>query len=174
MKSRSMPDAQAEFVQLLTSAQPRLFSYISTLLGNVHDASNVLQETNVTLWTKSAEFEPGTNFLGWAREIAYYKALGYVRDLKRERLIVDHALVEQYFARTESRDENERRLALRHCLSQLDPRQRDLLRRRYADGATMEQLAKHQERSVGAVKMALKRVRTFLMGCIKKRMAPTR
>jgi RNA polymerase sigma-70 factor (ECF subfamily) len=166
-----MLDAQSEFVQLLTAAQPRLFSYVSTLLGNVHDASNVLQETNVALWAKSSEFQLGTSFLAWAREVAYYKALSYVRDRKRDRLIVNHALVEQIFARHDSRDEDERRIALRHCLSQLDPRQRDLLRRRYTDGDSMDQLAQHQNRTVPAVKMALKRVRTFLMGCINRRIA---
>jgi RNA polymerase sigma-70 factor (ECF subfamily) len=171
VSSDNMLDAQSEFVQLLTAAQPRLYSYISTLLGNVHDASNVLQETNVALWAKSSEFEIGSNFLAWSREVAYYKALSYVRDRKRDRLIVNHALVEQIFARHESRDEDERRIALRHCLSQLDPRQRDLLRRRYTDGDSMDQLARHQNRSVAAVKMALKRVRTFLLGCINRRIA---
>jgi RNA polymerase sigma-70 factor, ECF subfamily len=164
-------DAQAEFVQLLTAAQPRLFSYITTLLGNVHDTGNVLQETNVALWSKSSEFEPGSNFLAWAREVAYYKALSYVRDRKRDRLIVSHELVEQIFARYENRDEDERCIALRHCLSRLDPRQRDLLRRRYTDGATMDELARHQNRSVAAVKMALSRVRAFLLGCINRRVA---
>jgi RNA polymerase sigma-70 factor (ECF subfamily) len=166
-----MLDTQAEFVQLLTSAQPRLFSYIATLMGNVHDASNVLQETNVALWAKAGDFKPGSNFLAWSREVAYYKALSYVRDQKRDRLIVNHDLVEEIFARHESRDEDERRIALRHCLAQLDSRQRDLLRRRYTDGDSMDQLARRQNRSVAAVKMALKRVRGFLLGCINRRVA---
>src|SRR5882757_7024039 len=124
------PDARAQFVQLLIDVQPRLFAYISTLLGNVHDASNVLQETNMTLWKKADEFKPGTNFRAWAREIAYYKSLAFARDSKRDKLIINQALIEQYFAESDNWDEEERRLALRHCVSKLDVRQRQLLRRR--------------------------------------------
>lgn len=61
-----------EFVMLLTAVQPRLFSYLAMVLGDVHDANNVLQETNVTLWTKADDFTTGTNFFAWAREVAYY------------------------------------------------------------------------------------------------------
>jgi RNA polymerase sigma-70 factor (ECF subfamily) len=165
------PDDSAEFIKLLTAAQPRLFRYIVTLLADVHNANNVLQETNVTLWTKAREFKPGSNFLAWAREVAYFKALSFVRDASREQLIVDHALVEHIFARVDERDEDERRIALRHCLSELDERQRQLLRYRYADGATIEQLARQQQRTAGAVKMALKRVRVSLLECIRRRIA---
>src|SRR5882757_9548762 len=145
------PDTRAQFVQLLIDVQPRLFAYISTLLGNVHDASNVLQETNMTLWKKADEFKPGTNFRAWAREIAYFKSLSFARDSKRDKLIVNQALIEQYFAQTDDLDEDERRIALRHCVSQLDGRQRQLLRQRYEDGASMKQLAKQRGKSEAAV-----------------------
>jgi RNA polymerase sigma-70 factor (ECF subfamily) len=162
-------DFQAEFVRLLTVAQPRLFRYNATLLGDVHDASNVLQETNVVLWAKSSEFRPGSNFFAWAREIAYFKSLSFVRDQNREKLIVDQALVEQVFDESESTDGDDRRMALRHCLTELDDRQVQLLRSRYTEGASMLEIAQQQGRSVGAVKMALKRVRASLLGCIQRR-----
>ena len=165
------PDARTQFVQSLIEVQPRLFAYISTLLGDVHDANNVLQETNMTLWQKSDEFKPGSNFRAWAREIAYFKSLAFVRDSKRDRLIVNQALIEQYFAQTDQWDEDERRIALRHCVSQLDGRQRRLLRRRYEDGASMKQLAELQGKSEAAVKMNLRRVRESLMSCIQRKLA---
>ncbi len=168
-----MQDDRAEFIKLLTTAQPGLFRYLATLLGDVHNASNVLQETNVTLWTKAEDFELGTSFFAWAREVAYHKALSFVRDTKRDKLIVDHALVEHVFARNDADGDDPRRLALRHCLSELDERQRQLLRHRYADGWPIAQLARQQERSVGAVKMALKRVRVALLECIRRRTAST-
>lgn len=164
-------DDRTEFIQQLTAAQAGLFRYIVTLLADVHNANNVLQETNMTLWMKADEFTPGTNFLAWAREIAYHKALSFVRDTSRERLIVDHAMVEHVFARSDSPDDDPRRFALRHCLSELDERQRQLLRHRYADGASIDQVARQQQRSAGAIKMSLKRVRVALLECIRRRMA---
>jgi RNA polymerase sigma-70 factor, ECF subfamily len=163
------PTDQAEFIRLLTAAQPRLFRYIATLLGDLNDASNVLQETNVVLWTKAEEFRPGSSFFAWAREIAYYKSVSFIRDQNRERLIVDHSLVEHAFQDADAADDDDRRIALRHCLTELDERQVGLLRRRYADGASMAEIAGQQGRSAAAVKMALKRVRAALLGCIKRR-----
>ncbi|MBA3483240.1 MAG: sigma-70 family RNA polymerase sigma factor [Pirellulales bacterium] len=167
------PDAQADFVRLLTTVQPRLFRYVATLLGDVHDASNVLQEANVVLWTKATEFRAGSDFFAWAREIAYLKALSFIRDQNRDSLIVDHALVEQVFEVDDATEDDDRRVALRHCLSELDDRQVQLLRFRYVDDASMEQIAGKQGRTAGAVKMALKRVRAALLGCIRRRMSLT-
>ena len=46
-------DVQAErFIQSLTDHQGRLFVYLVSMLGDVHDARNVLQETNLELWRK--------------------------------------------------------------------------------------------------------------------------
>jgi RNA polymerase sigma-70 factor, ECF subfamily len=165
------PDAQAEFIRLLTAAQPRLFRYITTLLGDTHDASNVLQETNVVLWSKANDFRPDSSFFAWAREVAYLKSVSFIRDQNRERLIVDHSLVEHAFQEADAADDDDQRLALRHCLTELDERQVSLLRRRYADGASMAEIAGQQGRSVAAVKMALKRVRAALLGCIKRRIS---
>lgn len=162
-------DSQADFIRQLTAAQPRLFRYIVTLLGDVHDAGNVLQETNVFLWSRAEQFRPGSNFFAWAREVAYLKAISFVRDRHRERLIVDHALVEHAFQDAEPADDDERRIALRHCLTQLDERQMKLLKLRYYEGAPLQEIADRQGRTVGAVKMALKRVRQALLGCIKRR-----
>jgi RNA polymerase sigma-70 factor (ECF subfamily) len=163
-------ETRAQFVQLLIDIQPRLFAYISTLLGDVHDASNVLQETNMTLWQKSDDFKPGTNFRAWAREIAYYKSLAFARDSKRDKLIVSQALIEQYFAESDDWDDEERRIALRHCVSKLNGSQRQLLRRRYEGNASMKQLSKQMGKSEAAVKMTLKRVRETLMTCIQRKL----
>jgi RNA polymerase sigma-70 factor (ECF subfamily) len=164
-------EAQAQFVAELTAAQPRLFGYLMTLLGNEHDASNVLQEANLLLWTKAEEFRRGTNFFAWARDVAYYKALSYVRDVKRDRLIVDHRLVDQVLDRQPAYQDHERRMALRHCLSLLDDRQQRLLRSRYAEGASIAAVAADQQKSESAVKMALRRIRMSLLACMKRRLA---
>jgi RNA polymerase sigma-70 factor (ECF subfamily) len=98
-----------EFVKLLTAAQPRLFSYLAMVLGDVHDANNVLQETNVTLWTKADDFTSGTNFFAWAREVAYFKALAFTRDRRRDKLILDQEFVEQVIEEPEFAELDQRR-----------------------------------------------------------------
>jgi RNA polymerase sigma-70 factor, ECF subfamily len=160
-----------EFVQLLTAAQPRLFSYLAMVLGDVHDANNVLQEANVTLWTKADDFQPGTNFLAWAREVAYFKALAFVRDRKREKLILNQELVERVVTRPERVETDQRRVPLRHCMSELSPKQMNVLRMRYSDGESIAAIAAKENKSEAAVKMSLRRVRLALMDCINRRLA---
>ncbi len=164
-------ETRDQFVQLLTAAQPRLFNYLAVLLGDVHDANNVLQDANVTLWTKADDFQAGTNFLSWAREVAYYKALAFTRDRNRDKLIVDHELVENALSRPEYAEVDPRRVALRHCLSELDERQVNLLRQRYRAGASLASIAQEEHKSEAAVKMVLRRLRVSLLGCIERRMA---
>jgi RNA polymerase sigma-70 factor (ECF subfamily) len=160
-----------EFVSLLTSAQPRLFSYLAMVLGDVHDANNVLQEANVTLWTKADDFTPGTNFLAWAREVAYFKALAFVRDRKREKLILSQALVEQVVSRPQHVETDQRRVPLRHCMSELSAKQMGVLRMRYTDGESIAAIAEKEHKTEAAVKMSLRRLRLALMDCINRRLS---
>src|SRR5215212_3872657 len=102
--------AREEFVQLLTGEQSRLFGYIVTLLGDVNDASNVLQQANMVLWRKANEFKLGTNFHVWAKKTAYYQTLAYLRDRKRDKLVFDDELLEQLASRPDEVDEDERRV----------------------------------------------------------------
>jgi RNA polymerase sigma-70 factor, ECF subfamily len=168
------PDARNSFVQLLISAQPWLFSYLVTLLGDIHDADNVLQETNMLLWSKVDAFRPGTNFRAWAREFAYHTALGFTRDRKRERLIVDFSLLESVVSQTDAQEIDPKRVALRHCLTQLDDRKLDLLRQRYRDETPISAIAEKENKTEAAIKMSLRRVRMALLKCIETRMATAR
>lgn len=162
---------QSEFVQMLTDAQPLLFSYISMLLGGVQEAGNVLQETNLVLWKKAAEYSAGTSFMAWAREIAYFKALSHIRDQKRSRLILDQARIEGVLASEPTwQDHDDRRLALRHCLTTLSDEQIQLLRMRYTSETPVNEIAMQTGKSEGAVKMALRRIRIALMECIQRQL----
>jgi RNA polymerase sigma-70 factor (ECF subfamily) len=166
-------DSREAFVQLLTNEQTRLFSYIVTLLGNVNDASNVLQQTNMVLWRKADEFLIGTNFQVWARKVAYFQTLAYLRDKKRDKHIFDYQLLEQLASRPAACDEDERRVALRHCLGSVSHESLDLLRERYSPGRSISEIAKQRRKSEAAIKMALMRIRQALAQCIERQLAVT-
>ena len=65
----------SEFVQLFTHHQRRLFLYILSQVHNPVEAEEVLQETNVVIWSKSSRFQQGTNFLAWVSQIANFEFL---------------------------------------------------------------------------------------------------
>jgi len=157
----------ADFVQLLTGEQARLFGYLVTLLGDVHEANNVLQQTNLVLWEKASEFEIGSSFTAWSRKIAYFQTLAFLRDSKRDKHVFSEKLMGQLSTLPNEEPPDERRLALRHCLSRLPENQRQLLRERYgAEYKSIAKLATQRGATESAIKMALLRARQALKLCI--------
>lgn len=63
---------------------------------------------------------------------------------------------------------DERREALAGCVEKLPPQERDLLSRRFADGATTQPTSDQLGRSTDAVYKALAKVREALFQCVQK------
>lgn len=158
-------------MQLLTKAQLGLLRYITALVGNPEEASNILQETNLLLWQKMDNFEFGTNFDAWATKTAYWQVKAYVRDRCRERLVFSENIVTQLAERGGNfADMDDTIVALRVCLKKLRDRDYDLLRLRYDAGFTVQKLSGHIGKSPAAIKGALLRARRLLRTCIEHRL----
>ena len=166
-------DSKTEFVRELTNSQNRLFAYIRSLVIHPETAQDVLQETNVVLWRKSDEYAPGTNFGAWACRVAFYQVLAFRRDRARDRHLFDDRLLGTLAEKAEVQgaDLAGRQQALRRCLDELQPRQRDVIRLRYEPGGSLQAIAKAQGRTVRAVESALYRIRHALFDCINRRLA---
>src|SRR4051812_12731478 len=91
-----MTDSQRTeaIVQLLTEHQQKLYVYILSLLGNPTDADEVLQNTNLVLWRKAADFHFGTCFSAWACRLAYYEVLAFRKQRGRSRLNFNQELLD--------------------------------------------------------------------------------
>lgn len=167
------PDPQ--FVTDLTDWQNRLFGYLVTLLGNVDDARDVLQEANLVMWRRMDTFTSGTDFGAWARRCAYFQAMAFLRDRKRGPSLLGEELLALIAeeAETTSGDEYERKLALRDCLCQLNDEQRSLIKCRYQDQTPVRKLAADFGKSESAMKMTLLRVREMLKVCITSKLRET-
>lgn len=166
----SAPDSR--FIAALTRHQPVLEAFFHTQLRNRDDARDVLQETNVKLWEKSADWDPSTSFLPWAFAVARYTLLSHFRDCGRERLIFDSDVIDSMAgdcaaAATEAPVRQE---ALGQCLQKLGDHQRTLLREHYVGGRTLRELAASSGRTEAALKMTMLRLRQQLGACIDRRL----
>lgn len=160
-----------EFVKLLTSAQPALYARILALLPCRASASDALQEANLILWRKAAEFAPGTNFLAWASAVARYVVLNHRRSARRSRVLFDEDLVSQLAERqSDVLDSTGSLEALRKCLDLLPGADRELLLQRYGFDGSVRQLAEHRGLSPGALSQALFRLRERLLACVRRRL----
>jgi RNA polymerase sigma-70 factor (ECF subfamily) len=164
------PDRQAQFMLLITEAQPRLFAFILSLLPDRHTARDVLQETNLTLWEKADEFEHGTNFGAWSARIARYKVLSHMRDRGRDRHLFDEATLDRIAAITESVTEltRDRMDALAACLHKLPAQQRELIHRRYDRNESPAEIADATHSSANTVRQSLFRIRHALLKCVQR------
>lgn len=164
-----MDELRNEFITHLTMAQPSLWAYVLSILPDQVAAQDILQETNLTLWRKAQDFQPGTNFLAWACQVAYFHVLSYRRRARRDRLVLDDGVFSYLAERQADRAAtlDDRLLALRGCLEKLPPPSRRLLEERYAPGNSVKELAEADGRSVAALSQLLYRIREKLLHCIE-------
>jgi RNA polymerase sigma-70 factor (ECF subfamily) len=66
---------------------------------------------------------------------------------------------------------DERRQALSDCIAKLPPRDRDLLARRFAEGASVQSVAVQVGRSADALYKALAKIRQALFDCVTRTLA---
>src|SRR5437660_4563512 len=78
------PDRYKVFLSLFLQNQRRLFAYILTLLPNRTDADDVLQDASLVMWDKFDADQPPTDFLAWARRVAYHKVLDFYKKTHRD------------------------------------------------------------------------------------------
>lgn len=160
-----------EFVQLFTHHQRRLFLYILSQVANSIDAEEILQEANVVIWSKSAQFREGTNFLAWVSQIANFEVMKYRARRKRNRLYFSDEFLETVSKEALERSDEfeQRRVALVECLAKLRSKDRDLIEQRYAPGERGKRLAEQLGRPANSVYQTLGRIRRVLMECIQRR-----
>lgn len=155
--------------------QNRLFGFIMSLVGNREQAGDVLQQTNLILWEKLDEFQPGTNFMAWAFQIARYQVMAYRQKQGRDRHVFDDeavSLIATAFE-TQSTGFDDRLTALTHCIQQLPDDGRDLIRRRYGDGWSVKNLAAEIGQTANRLAVKLHRLRAILMECIQRKCEPS-
>jgi len=177
MDSRDPVDGRSDvhqeaLVQWMTRSQGWLYGHILTLLPDPEAAKDVLQQTNLVLWRKRQEYDPGQAFLGWAAAIAHFQVLAHRRDRSRDRHAFGAAVLDQLASETVADGEIDapgcREQALRSCLGKLGESDRTLVLQRYSPGHTVQTMAAELGKSVNAVSRALYRIRGLLADCIER------
>ena len=161
------------FVELLTSHQRDLYSYINALLMGDSAASDVLQDTNLELWAHLEEFDWERPFLPWAYGFAYQRVLAFRKTRQRSRLVFSDEILEliseAHIADSVSADA--RLVALQGCLEKLEPAQSDLIRERYVERMSVKTLASRLGSNANQLSVRLYRIRHVLAKCVETTLA---
>ena len=171
------PDRDEAYLRLLATHERALSTYVFSLVSSSADAADILQECKLALWRMFDRFEPGTNFLAWARAIALHQILNHRRAAKRRpETPHERDFIEAVAAEIDRRAEELDRRAehLRLCLEKLPERHRAVVVWRYYDECDVEFIAARSNRSVLAVYRLLSRIRENLNDCISRQLAAAR
>jgi len=170
-------EAENEYVRLLTEHQALVRAFIISLLPGAPGVDDVIQETNMVLWRKRGDFEPGTNFKAWALTIARFQAMTHSRVLRQRHWVtLDDDVAEMVAGDLEASVaavREERRIeALRGCIDKLRDSDRELLMQRYWHKTRLQDFAVVSGRSLSGLKVQLHRLRAALKRCVTSKLEP--
>ncbi|MFC4991473.1 sigma-70 family RNA polymerase sigma factor [Rubritalea tangerina] len=169
------PTDTHEFVKLLTGHQASLRAFIVALMPGSPDVQDVLQDTNVILWEKMADYTPGTSFKNWSFTIARFMVKAQYRSNKRylspmlnEDII--HAISERWYNRQPEATQL-RQAALEKCVKGLKTSEQDIIEACYSHGSNLEKYSTIIGRSANSLRVSLFRIRNKLKDCVEIRIA---
>jgi RNA polymerase sigma-70 factor (ECF subfamily) len=150
-----------------------LHAFLSSVVWNIADADEVLQDTNLALWRKVDEYDPSRPFLPWAIGFAQMQVKSWLKRRERVPLVFDDAIIDRLAtqAAADSPRLDAIRRALADCVEKLSPEQRELIVIRYEPEARVGEIAENRSVTPKALSETLRRIRAKLLACIDKTLA---
>jgi RNA polymerase sigma-70 factor, ECF subfamily len=163
-----------EFMRLFLSHERRFYGLIVSMVPNLSDADDLLQDVSAAMWSKFSDYQSGTDFAAWGLTFARYAVLKhYQKSREAGRVTFSEPLLEllaQEVAAVAPQS-NARQEALRECLAKLPARTRLLVELRYKPGATLRSAAESAQLSAEAAYKALNRAHEALVQCVQRVLA---
>jgi len=154
-----------------------LFTVAYRLLGNQEAAEDVLQEVFVQIWEKAPRYDPARGKpLIWAMTLTRYRAIDYLRSLRRRGQL--HEDAKQEAQGEEDLDERSSFLAVaageqhtfvREAIAKLSEEQREVIELAFFGSLTQTEIAERLNQPLGTVKARIRRGLIKLRGLIKNR-----
>ncbi len=162
-----------EFLRLFTRNQFRIAGLVRSLVTDPVDASDVMQETSLTLWRGFDQFDAEQDFAKWALGVARHQVLKHWRSKRGDRHVFSETLINELADEVETclSNDQQRLQALRDCLQKLTNRQRELVKDFYGKGISAAGVAKSWNRNIHAIYNALRSLRKELGECIMTKLS---
>jgi RNA polymerase sigma-70 factor (ECF subfamily) len=172
LSSECAASREDEFIELLTSHKHQIFNFIFCILHSLSDAEDIFQQTSIALWENFDQFESNSDFAAWAKKVARYRTLNFLRSKRRERLYFSEDVISQLAeCPFEPNDVQDKRLrALSECRQKLSGSDDALVSMCYR-GDAIRDVADRIGRPVQAVYKSLGRIRRMLFDCIERTLA---
>ena len=159
--------------RLWLEAEPAVRAYVGAAVREFHDAEDVVQQVALTAARRFDEFDASRPFLAWVLWLAKSRIVDHYRQQARERRLFSEGLLDRLAAALVSQQAElpARQAALERCLERLPEKSRRLLTLRYAEDASVAEVATAVQSTAGAVRVMLFRLRNLLSQCIEEQLA---
>lgn len=139
------------FNELVAEYQKPLYYHIRRMVGNHHDADDVLQNTFLKVWKYADKFKGESAIYTWLYRIASNEALSHLNGREKHR---SAGLEDYQHPSSEHREvtESEIERKLEKALLTLPPKQRQVFDLKYFSDLSYNEIAEITETSVGALK----------------------
>lgn len=161
-------------VRIVMRERVKVFAYIWSIVRDEHLAEDVFQEVAMLVLEKREELRDPEALPVWMRRTARHRAMQALRRQARRPRPLDEAVLDRLEATWDRYDHDQasdRVEALRECLAKLTPRAQQVMKLRYADGLSGQELARSTGRKLESVYMALSRIHNRLADCVRRRLA---
>ena len=167
-------DKRDRVLKAALECRTELVAYARSLLGSYSAADDVVQEAMLVVIKKYDQFQEGTSMLAWCRSIVRIEVLRAKQRYRRERTLAERLLDDAIdaafdeFHTIRQRDETESwREALRRCLERVPDRGQGVLRARFADELSYQQIGERLGMTIEAVRKALFRLKKQVRSCVE-------
>jgi RNA polymerase sigma-70 factor (ECF subfamily) len=163
-----------EVAQVLLAARMRITAAVWVIVRDAQAAEDIFQDVSVKAMSADVKFDLGPQLISWAQVMARHQALNWLRSRKQRVVALDETvleLMETQWARERMRPEGEQVEALRQCLARLPERARRILRLRYFEERSCNDVSLALGMKLDAVYQRLSRLHNALRKCIEERLA---
>ena len=163
------------FMRLFLRHEPEILRSVLTIVPQLSDARDIVQETAVALWKRFDTYDPARPFAAWACGHARIETLRFLRrSQQRTQLSANAALALMRSEPASAADDEQRAQHLSDCLGALPPEHRRLVTHYYFEEKSVAALADEHQRTVEAIYKLLQRIRQALLKCMQRKMAAAR
>lgn len=168
MREQHLLQVQTLFVQHM----PKVRAFVLSLMPDLSQVDDIVQETFLTVTAKAPDFKLGTNFNAWVMVIARFQVLKFMNRMERDFLPLAPEVIEALAVDAPALEEERDRLLvfLDECLKKLAPRASRIVEARYFQVRKPAEIARRLGLSVNGVSVTLARSRVQLRECIEMKL----
>lgn len=168
--------SEPDILQALMKWRTRLSAAAWVVVHDTHASEDIFQNVALKAMTREASFETESALMSWAFITARREGIDWLRKHRRETTGLDADILEmldQEWQSEAAQTAGAKIEALQDCLSSAPESARRLLKLRYFDGYSCEEVAEQMGLGLNAIYKRVSRLHESLKDCIEGKLGAT-